>query len=88
MKILFKLIVVPFMLALTVTVPVLTFLFCYAVTFLEIVSGIGTLIGIITLFTVEKFDGCVILVLSFLIFPPGLRKWFKYTKTAQPRIHP
>ena len=45
MKILFKLIAVPFMLALTVTVPVLTFLFCYAVTFLEIVSGIGALIG-------------------------------------------
>jgi hypothetical protein len=78
MKILFKLIAVPFMLALTVTVPVLTFLFCYAVTFLEIVSGIGTLIGVIMLFAVGKFDGCVILALSFLISPlgiPAIAKW-------------
>ena len=35
MKILFKIIAVPFMLALTIIVPVLTFLFCYAATFLR-----------------------------------------------------
>lgn len=78
MKILFKLIAVPFMLTLTVTIPVLTFLFCYAVIFLEIVSGIGALIGIIMLFAVEKFDGCVILAFSFLISPlgiPAIAEW-------------
>ena len=78
MKILFKLIAVPFMLALTITVPVLIFLFCYAATFLEIASGIGVLIGAIMLFTVGKFDGCVILALSFLISPlgiPAIAEW-------------
>jgi len=78
MKILFKLIAIPFMLVLTVTVPVLTFLLCYAVTFLEIVSGIGALIGTIMLFTVGKFDACVILALSFLISPlgiPAIAEW-------------
>lgn len=78
MKILFKLMVVPFMLVLTIAVPVLTFLFCYAMTFLEVVSGIGVLIGAIMLFTVGKFDGCVILALSFLISPlgiPAIAEW-------------
>jgi hypothetical protein len=78
MKILFKLIAVPFMLALTIIVPVLTFLFCYAATFLEIVSGIGVLISVIMLFAGERFDGCVILALSFLISPlgiPAIAEW-------------
>lgn len=78
MKILFKIIAVPFMLALTIIVPVLTFLFCYAVTFLEIVSGIGVLIGVIMLFAGERFDGYVILALSFLISPlgiPAIAEW-------------
>jgi uncharacterized membrane protein len=78
MKILFKLIAVPFMLALTIIVPVLTFLFCYAATFLEIVSGIGVLISVIMLFAGERFDGYVILALSFLISPlgiPAIAEW-------------
>lgn len=78
MKILFKLIAVPFMLTLTVTMPVLIFLFCYAVTFLETVSGIGALIGAIMLLVGERFDGCVILALSFLISPlgiPAIAEW-------------
>ncbi|WP_442867961.1 CD1845 family protein [Caproiciproducens sp. CPB-2] len=47
-------------------------------TFLEIVSGIGALIGVIMLFTVGKFDGSVILALSFLISPlgiPAIAEW-------------
>ncbi len=78
MKILFKIIAVPFMVALTIIVPVLTFLFCYAATFPEIVSGIGVLIGVIMLFAGERFDGCVILALSFLISPlgiPAIAEW-------------
>ena len=78
MKIPFKLIAMPFMLALAVTVPVLTFLFCYAVMFLEIVSGIEALIGAIMLFAGERFGGCVILALSFLISPlgiPAIAEW-------------
>ena len=78
MKILFKIIAVPFMLALTIIVPVLTFLFCYAVTFLEIVSGIGVLISVIMLFAGERFGGCVFLALSFLISPlgiPAIAEW-------------
>jgi hypothetical protein len=78
MKFLFKIIAVPFMLALTIIVPVLTFLFCYAATFLEIVSGIGVLISVIMLFAEERLDGCVILALSFLISPlgiPSIAEW-------------
>lgn len=78
MKIIFKIIAVPFVVALTIVVPVLTFLFCYASTFLEITSGLGVLISVIMLFTGEKLGGCVFLILSFLISPfgiPAVAEW-------------
>jgi hypothetical protein len=78
MKILFKIIAVPFMVVLTIIVPVLTFLFCYVATFLEIVSGLGVLISVVLLFAGERLGGCVFLTLSFLISPlgiPALAEW-------------
>ncbi len=78
MKILFKIIAIPFMVALTIIVPILAFLFCYAATFLEIVSGLGVLISVALLFTGEKLGGCVFLILSFLISPlgiPAIAEW-------------
>ena len=78
MRILFKIVAVPFVVALTIIVPVLTFLFCYAATFLAVVSGIGVLISVVFFITKETLGGCVFLTISFLISPlgiPAIAEW-------------
>lgn len=78
MRFILKIIAAPFVVALTITVAVLTFLFCYAVAVLQVVSGIGVLISIIMLVTGEKLGGIVFLILSFLISPlgiPAIAEW-------------
>lgn len=78
MRWILKIITVPFVVALTITVAVLTFLFCYAVAVLQVVSGIGVLLSIIMLVTGEKLGGIVFLILSFLISPlgiPAIAEW-------------
>lgn len=78
MRIILKIIAAPFVVALTITVAVLTFLFCYAVAVFQVVSGIGVLISIIMLVTGEKLGGIVFLTLSFLISPlgiPAIAEW-------------
>ena len=54
MKLILKIIAIPFMLILTIGTPVFVFLFCYAAVFMEIASGIGVLLSIALLLTGEK----------------------------------
>lgn len=71
-KLIGKLIAAPLVVALTITVAVFTFLFCWASTFLEIISGIGVLLGIVLFVIGQALGGCVFLVLVFLLSPLGL----------------
>ena len=71
-RLIFKIIAAPLVLALTIITPIFTFLFCYASVFLQIVSGLGVIISI-AIFIAGSPLGCVVfLVLSFLISPFGL----------------
>ena len=73
-KLPFKIIAAPLVVILTIAVAVLTFLFCWANTFLEIISGIGVLLSI-ALFFAGTTTGCIVfLILSFLISPLGIPK--------------
>ena len=71
-KLPFKIIAAPFVVILTITVAILTFLFCWAKTFLEIISGLGVLLSIVLFFIGQKVGCCVFLILSFLISPLGI----------------
>jgi hypothetical protein len=72
MRIILKIFAVPFVIILTPLVALLSFLFCYAVIVLHIISGIGVLIGDITLMTGQTFNGLILLGLAFLISPFGI----------------
>ncbi len=72
MRIFFKILAAPFVIILTPTVALLTFLFCYAETLLNILSGVGVLLGALALFTGQTVNGCVLLFLAFLISPLGI----------------
>lgn len=77
-KLPFKIIAVLFVIVLTIVTPLLTFLFCYAKTFMEILSGIGVLVSIAIFFAGSKLGCCVFLFLSFLISPlgiPAIAEW-------------
>lgn len=71
-KLIFKIIAVPLVVILTIAVAILTFLFCWANTFIEIISGIGVLLSIVLFFIGQKLGCCVFLILSFLISPLGI----------------
>lgn len=71
-KLPFKIIAVPFVVALTIITPIFTFLFCWAKTFMEILSGIGVLVSIAIFISGSKLGCVVFLILSFLISPFGL----------------
>lgn len=73
-KLPFKIFAAPLIVILTLAVAVLTFLFCWASTFLEIISGIGVLLSIVLFFIGQKLGCCVFLILSFLISPLGIPK--------------
>ncbi|KAB1434226.1 CD1845 family protein [Candidatus Galacturonibacter soehngenii] len=77
-KFVFKIIAAPLVVVLTIATPIFTFLFCYAATLLEIVSGIGVLVSIALLISGEKLGCGVFLFLSFLISPfgiPAIAEW-------------
>lgn len=77
-KLIFKIIAAPLVVVLTIATPIFTFLFCYAATLLEIVSGLGVLVSIALLLTGEKLGCVVFLTLSFLISPfgiPAIAEW-------------
>jgi len=77
-KLIFKIIALPFVLALTIIVPLFTFLFCYASALLQVASVIGVLVSI-ALFFAGTTTGCIVfLILSFLISPfgiPAIAEW-------------
>lgn len=76
--ILFKIIAVPFVVLLTITIPIFTFLFSYAAAILQVISGIGVLISIVLLISGETLGFGVFLFLSFLISPlgiPAIAEW-------------
>lgn len=71
-KLIFKIIAAPLVLALTIITPVFTFLFCYAAVVLQFVSGLGVLIAIALFVMGQYLGGGVFLGLAFLISPFGL----------------
>jgi len=72
MRIILKIIALPFIIILTPTVPLLTFLFCHATAALNVISGIGALAGAFILFGYSVQNGLIVLVLAFLISPLGI----------------
>jgi len=72
MRIILKIIAAPFVVILTIVWAFLSFLFGFATVALDIVSGIGGLLGIVTLVTGNTTNGIIILVLAFLLSPVGL----------------
>jgi len=72
MRIILKIIAAPFVLLLTVAGACLSFIFGFAAWALNIVSGIGGLLGIVLLLTGQTTNGIIILVLAFLFSPLGL----------------
>ncbi len=70
-KLIFKIIAAPVVVFLTITVPMLRFLFCYAEALLNLVSMALVIIGAVTFFE-NKINGCIILFLAFLASPLGL----------------
>jgi len=77
-KLIFKIIALPFVIALTIIAPLFTFLFCTASVFLNIACGIGVLLSI-ALFFSGTTTGCIVfLIISFLISPfgiPAIAEW-------------
>jgi len=72
MRIILKIIAAPFVVILTIAGAFLSFVFCYAAAALNIVSGIGALLGAVILFAYSVTNGIIILVLAFLISQLGL----------------
>jgi hypothetical protein len=78
MRIIFKIFAIPFVIILTPLVALLTFLFCYAVIVLYIISGIGVLLGVVGLITGQTTNGLILLGIAFLISPfgiPAIASW-------------
>lgn len=77
-KLIFKIVALPFVLVLTIIAPFFTFLFCTASVLLNIACGVGVLVSI-ALFFAGTTQGCIVfLILSFLISPlgiPAIAEW-------------
>ena len=80
MKILLKIIAIPFIVVLSVTVAFLYFIFCISEWICTVAAVLLTALGVLTFITGgSTFNGVVLLVLGFLISPLGLRaviEWF------------
>ena len=80
MKILLKIIAIPFIIVLSITVAFLYFIFCVSEWICTIAAVLLSALGALTFITGgSTFNGVVLLVLGFLIFPLGLRaviEWF------------
>lgn len=78
MRLVFKVIVAPIVVVLTIATPVFTFLFCFAATFLQIVSVLGVLVSIAIFISGSPLGCIVFLFLSFLVSPfgiPAVAEW-------------
>ncbi|MCB8818772.1 CD1845 family protein [Desulfosporosinus shakirovi] len=80
MKILLKIIAIPFIIVLSITVAFLYFIFCVSEWIGAIAAALLSALGALTFITGgSTFNGVVLLVLGFLISPLGLRaviEWF------------
>lgn len=80
MKILLKIIAIPFIIVLSITVAFLYFIFCVSVWICTIAAALLSALGALKFITGgSTFNGVVLLVLGFLISPLGLRaviEWF------------
>jgi len=73
MKFLFKIIAIPFVIALTILYAVLVFLFVIAQEILNFASGLSILTAIILMAALHNWvGGAVFLVIAFLISPVGI----------------
>lgn len=85
MRIIFKILAAPFVVILTLLVPFLWFVFCFAVGVLYVVSGIGVLLSAVLFFTGQTLGGGVFLFLAFLLSPfgiPAIAEWLIGRLTA------
>lgn len=80
MKILLKIIAIPFIIVLSITVAFLYFIFCVSEWICTVAAVLLAGLGALTFITGgSAFNGMVLLVLGFLISPLGLRaviEWF------------
>ena len=72
MRIIFKILVAPFVVVLTVLWAVLIFVFCWAETILHYASGLVGLIALVLFFMGQTTGGIVFAVIAFLISPVGI----------------
>jgi presenilin-like A22 family membrane protease len=95
LRLLLKLIALPVMILLTITLPIMLFLYSYAAWLMNIISGFCMLGGVAFLFFMKewgslgKWQGAVFILIAFLFSPYGLQacaewiiEWateFKYT---------
>ena len=78
MRIIFKILAAPFVVVLTVLWALLIFVFCWAETILQYVSGLVGLIAVVLFFMGQTTGGIVFGVIAFLISPvglPAIAKW-------------
>jgi len=78
MRIVLKILAAPFVVVLTISWAFLVFLFCWAETILQFVSGIAGLAALALFIMGQTTGGIVFAVLAFLISPVGLplvAKW-------------
>lgn len=72
MKLIGKIIAAPFVVALSILVAVLSFLFEYASIVLKIAVGFCAVVGAVYLFSGTIVNGCIVLFIGFLLSPYGL----------------
>jgi len=78
MRIILKILAAPFVVVLTVSWALLIFVFCWAETLLQYVSGIAGLIALVLFIMGQTTGGIVFAVIAFLISPvglPAIAKW-------------
>ena len=78
MRIILKILAAPFVVVLTISWAFLVFLFCWAETILQFISGIAGLVTLALFIMGQTTGGIVLAVVAFLISPVGLplvAKW-------------
>ena len=72
MRIILKILAAPFIVILTILWAVLVFVFCWAETILQYVSGLVGVIAILLFFMGQTTGGIVFIIIAFLISPVGI----------------
>jgi hypothetical protein len=78
MRIIFKILAMPFVVLLTISGAALVFVFQWAKALLNIASGISVLLALILFFSGQTTGGIVFAIIAFLISPvglPGIAEW-------------